>query len=246
MLTGCDDVLDRPQLNNPQDKNFWRNETDLRLFGNGFYPNYFVGYNSGWGVAFAPLRGYNFSDDFAVTGKQTSFENTVPSSRGGYKEEVAWLDAQNAGPTWNFAWVRKANLYIDRIETVAKPKITEEVYKHWMAVGRFFRGYEYCRLVSVFGAVPYYDKVFSETDEKEMFKDRSSRKDVMEKVYADFQYVMENMRMDDGAQNLNKYIAAGFISRFMLFEGTWQLRSAHDLRRYACKGESDEGSNLCR
>lgn len=222
MLTGCDDVLDRPQLNNPQDKNFWRNETDLRLFGNGFYPNYFVGYNSGWGVAFAPLRGYNFSDDFAVTGKQTSFENTVPSSRGGYKEEVAWLDAQNAGPTWNFAWVRKANLYIDRIETVAKPKITEEVYKHWMAVGRFFRGYEYCRLVSVFGAVPYYDKVFSETDEKEMFKDRSSRKDVMEKVYADFQYVMENMRMDDGAQNLNKYIAAGFISRFMLFEGTWQ------------------------
>ncbi|WP_042370653.1 RagB/SusD family nutrient uptake outer membrane protein [Bacteroides neonati] len=221
-LTGCDDVLDRPQLNNPQDDNFWRNETDLRLFGNGFYPNYFVGYNSGWGTAFAPLRGYNFSDDFAVTGKQTSFENTVPSSRGSSKEEVAWMDAQNAGPTWNFAWVRKANLYIDRIETVAKPKITEEVYKHWMAVGRFFRGYEYCRLVSVFGAVPYYDKVFSETDEKEMFKDRSSRKEVMEKVYADFQYVMSNMRLDDGAQNLNRYIAAGFISRFMLFEGTWQ------------------------
>lgn len=222
IFASCDDVLDRPQLNNPQDDNYWRNETDLRLFGNGFYTNYFVGYNSGWGTAFAPLRGYNFSDDVAYSGKQTSFENTVPATRGGSKEEVAWLGSNFAGPSWNFAWVRKANLFLDRIENVAKPKITEDVYKHWSAVARFFRGYEYCRLVSVFGDVPYYDKLFSETDEKEMFKDRSPRTEVMDKVYADFEYALANLRLDDGAQYLNRYIAAGFISRLMLFEGTWQ------------------------
>lgn len=220
-FTGCDDVLDRPQLNNPQDDNYWRNETDLRLFGNGFYTNYFVGYNSGWGTAYAPLRGYNFSDDVAYTGKQTSFENAIPASRGGTSETPSMM-AQYAGPDWNFAWVRKSNLFIDRIENVAKPKITDEVYKHWTAVGRFFRGFEYCRLVSTFGAVPYYDKIFTESDEKEMFKDRSSRTDVMEKVYADFEYALTNLRLDDGAQYLNRYIAAGFISRLMLFEGTWQ------------------------
>jgi starch-binding outer membrane protein, SusD/RagB family len=45
----------------------------------------------------------------------------------------------------------------------------------------------------------------------------------MDKVYDDFVYVMANMRLADGnAQYLNRYIAAGFISRFMLFEGTWQ------------------------
>ena len=56
-----------------------------------------------------------------------------------------------------------------------------------------------------------------------MFKDRSPRTEVMEKVYADFEYVLNNnMRLDDGAQYLNRYIAAGFISRLMLFEGTWQ------------------------
>lgn len=222
MFASCDDVLERPQLNNPQDDNYWRNETDLRLFGNGFYTNYFVGYNSGWGSAYAPLRGYNFSDDVAYSGKQSSFENSVPASRGSSSEDVAWLGAAFAGPNWNFAWVRKANLFLDRIENVAKPKITEDVYKHWSAVARFFRGYEYCRLVSVFGDVPYYDKVFTETDEKEMFKDRAPRTEVMEKVYADFEYVLTNMRTDDGAQYLNRYIAAGFISRLMLFEGTWQ------------------------
>lgn len=222
MFAGCDDVLDRPQLNNPQDDNYWRNETDLRLFGNGFYTNYFVGYNSSWGTAYAPLRGYNFSDDVASTGKQSSFENAIPSSRGGSAEEVAWLGSAFAGSNWNFAWVRKANLFLDRIETVAKPKLTEGTYQHWSAVARFFRGFEYCRLVRVFGDVPYYDKVFSESDEKEMFKDRSPRAEVMDKVYADFEYALNNLRLDDGAQYLNRYIAAGFISRLMLFEGTWQ------------------------
>ncbi|MDY5813547.1 MAG: RagB/SusD family nutrient uptake outer membrane protein [Bacteroides sp.] len=221
-FVSCEDILDRPQLNNPQDNKFWRNETDLRLFANDFYPNYFVGYNTNWGSAYAPLRGYGFSDDVANTGKQTSFENTVPASRGGTAETLDWLGAAHAGPTWNYAWVRKSNLFLERIETVTKPQITDEQYKHWSAVARFFRGFEYCRLVSVFGDVIYYDKTFEATNEKEMFKDRSSRTEVMEKVYEDFAYVLENMRLDDGQQNLNRYIAAGFISRLMLFEGTWQ------------------------
>jgi hypothetical protein len=40
------------------------------------------------------------------------------------------------------------------------------------------------------------------------------------------------MRVNDGtAQYLNKYIAAAFISRFMLFEGTWQKYQANDNTR---------------
>ncbi len=231
----CDDVLDRPQLNNPMDSNYWRNETDLRLYGNGFYVNYFVGYNSGWGVAYAPLRGYNFADDFAKNAKQTNFENTVPSTRGSAKasdtnETVDWL-TEYAGPTWTFAWVRKANIFIDRLENVAKPNITEEVYQHWMAAARFFRAFEYSRLVSVFGDVPYYDTVFDETDEANMFKARTPRNEVMDKVYDDFKYALEYLRENDGDQYLNRYIAAGFVSRLMLFEGTWQKYHYSDQER---------------
>lgn len=230
ILTACDDVLDRPQLNNPQDDNYWRNENDLRLYANGFYPNYFVGYNSGWGTAYAPLRGYYFSDDVASTGKQSSFENSVPATRGSTSETPDML-VQYAGPTWNFAWVKKANIFINRLEQVAKPKITEEAYNHWMGVARFFRAYEYCRLVSVFGDVPYYEQIFDEKNEAEMFKARTPRGEVMDKVYDDFKYAMTYIRKDDGAQYLNNYIAAGFVSRFMLFEGTWQLYHHNDLQR---------------
>lgn len=222
LVTSCNkDVLDRPQLNSPVDDNFWRSETDVRLFANGFYTNYFTGYNSSFGADYAPVRGYTFNDDLTSTNVQSNFESTVPTSRSSTSEAGAWL-AQYGGPTWNFAWVRKSNIFIDRLENVAKPKMSTEAYNHWSAVARFFRGFEYSRLVSVFGDVPYFDKVISDSDFDLMYKDRDDRGLVMDKVYDDFKYVLANIRTNDGNQFLNKNIAAAFISRFMLFEGTWQ------------------------
>lgn len=91
-----------------------------------------------------------------------------------------------------------------------------------MAVARFFRGFEYSRLVRVFGDVPYYDQVVPDNDFDMLYKDRDDRGVVMDKVYDDFKFALQNMRVDDGRQTLNRYIAAAFISRFMLFEGTFQ------------------------
>lgn len=80
--TSCDDILDRPQLNTPTDGTFWKTEMDARLYANGFYRNYFVGYADGWTTNYAPLRGYSFSDDLASTGQQSSFSNSIPSTLG--------------------------------------------------------------------------------------------------------------------------------------------------------------------
>lgn len=217
----CDDFLDRPQLIQQSDDFYWTSENNARLFANGFYTNYFVGYNSGFGVDYAPLRGYTFSDDLASTGKQAGFETQAPPSRSSTSEAGAWLSSY-AGPTWNFSWVRKANYFLSRVDQMKAEYLTEEQYKHWSAVARFFRGFEYSRLVSVFGNVPYFDHMLTDVELSEMYKDRDDRTMVMDKVYDDFRYVLDNMREDDGAQLLNVYIAAGFISRFMLFEGTWQ------------------------
>lgn len=221
-LAGCNDFLDRPSLTTMDDGNFWTSENNLRLFSNGFYANYFVGYNSAWGVDYAPLRGYYFSDDFTSAGKQGGFETQAPGSRASTSEAPSML-SQYSGPSWNFAWVRKSNLLLERTNTMKGKYLTDAAYQHWSAVARFFRGYEYSRLVSVFGAVPYYDKVVGDQELDLLYKDRDSRVVVMDKVAEDFEYVLENMRLTDGDNlYLNRYIAAGFISRFMLFEGTWQ------------------------
>lgn len=222
-IAGCSDFLDRPSLTTMNDGNYWTSENNLRLFGNGFYTNYFVGYNSSFTEDYASLRGYYFSDDLVSAGKQSGFETQPPASRASTLETAAWL-LTYAGPTWDFAWVRKSNLFLERIEGMKSSSIiTTPVYQHWSAVARFFRGLEYSRLVSVFGNVPYYDKVIADTEKDLMYKDRDDRALVMDKVYDDFVYVLDNMRLTDGdAQYLNRYIAAGFISRWMLFEGTWQ------------------------
>jgi starch-binding outer membrane protein, SusD/RagB family len=223
LLLSCKkDVLDRPPLTDIIDgPNFWRNENDVRLYANAFYTNYFNGYNSSFTADYTPVRGYTFSDDLTGKNVQSNFESNVPTSRGSTSESAAWM-SQYAGPTWDFAWVRKSNIFIDRLDNVVKPKISEEAYNHWSAVARFFRGFEYSRLVSVFGDVPYFDKEVLNTDLATLYKDRDNRGVVMDKVYDDFKYVLANIRENDGPQNLNKYIAAAFISRLMLFEGTYQ------------------------
>lgn len=223
-LSACKkDFLDKPpQTSYSDDPNlFWRNEDDIRMFANGFYTNYFVGYNSAWGVDYTPVRGYTFHDDITGKNVQANFESSVPSSRGSNSETAAW-QTQYAGPTWNMSWVRKSNLFIDRVDNIAKPRLTDDGYKHWSAVARFFRGFEYSRLVSVFGDVPYFGRVVAENELDTLYKDRDPRGYVMDRVYDDFKYVLANIRNNDGAQYLNKFIAAGFISRLMLFEGTFQ------------------------
>jgi len=216
------EVLDRPPLDKIIDgPNFWRNEDDVRLYANAFYPQYFNGYNTSFTADYTPVRGYTFSDDLTGKNVQSNFESSVPTSRGSTSESAAWM-SQYAGPTWDFAWVRKSNILIDRLNNVVKPKISEEAYNHWMAVAKFFRGFEYSRLVSVFGDVPYFDKEVANTDLETLYKDRDARGVVMDKVYDDFKYVLANIRENDGSQFLNKYIAAAFISRFMLFEGTFE------------------------
>lgn len=240
VFVGCEKFLDRPSKTTMNDEFYWTSENNLRLFANGFYTNYFVGYNSGFGLDYAPLRGYTFSDDLTTTGKQGGFETQAPASRAANKETgsgTEWLTTY-AGPTWNFAWVRKANLFLERIDAMKNTQIiADSVYHHWSAIARFFRGYEYSRLVSVFGDVPYYGRVINDTELDLLYKDRDSRTLVMDSVYDDFVYVLANMRLVDNnnVQYLNRYIAAGFISRFMLFEGTWQkyqLNNTEKAKKY--------------
>jgi len=223
VFSSCEDYLDKPSLTTMNDENYWTGENSLRLFANGFYNNYFVGYSNTWGVDYASLRGYTFSDDLASAGKQGGFETQAPTSRASTSEAAAWLTTYT-GPTWCFAWVRKSNLFIERVEMMKTDKLNADAYKHWSAVARFFRGYEYSRLVTVFGNVPYFDKVITDSELELMYKDRDDRTIVMDKVYDDFNYAFDNMRILDNnsAQFLNKYIAAAYISRLMLFEGTWQ------------------------
>src|SRR6476620_6650510 len=94
LLLSCGkDVLDRPPLTNYLDDQYWRNEDDVRMYANSYYPYYFSGYNTGFGVDYSPVRGYTFSDDLTGKNAQTSFESSIPASRGSSSETAAWMSS---------------------------------------------------------------------------------------------------------------------------------------------------------
>ena len=71
LFVGCDDFLDRPPLTQENDETAWKNEQNVRLYANKFYPGFtyggtfypgfFMGYGSGWTNAYSPLMGFQYS-----------------------------------------------------------------------------------------------------------------------------------------------------------------------------------------
>ncbi len=46
----CEDFLDRPPITQMNVFDLWTDENGVRQYANGFYPSYFVGYNSNFSV----------------------------------------------------------------------------------------------------------------------------------------------------------------------------------------------------
>lgn len=203
-MFGCEkDFLETPPEDKFTDENYWKTEENVATFAFGFYPAYFTGYGSGftWGNYFT---GQSLNDDFGPS-NPGRFIQQVPTSGGG----------------WSFAWVRKANIFIDRVQTVP---MEQEAIEHWTGVGRLFRGLEYHDLVKAFGDVPYYDSEINEDDNEQLYKARDSRVYVMDKVLEDFQYAADHVRGNVSSEGLmvDRNVVLSLMSRVFLYEGTWQ------------------------
>ncbi|RYF12354.1 MAG: RagB/SusD family nutrient uptake outer membrane protein, partial [Flavobacteriales bacterium] len=205
VLAGCKKFLDRPPLTTETDETAWTSEEKLRLYANKYYTDFFDGYGSGFTTTGAPLVGFTNTDDMVVQGNQPNFTRAVPNSA-----------------IWSYSTIRSINIMLDRIETRMSGVLAPAAKAHWTGIGRFFRGYRYSELVQAYGDVPYYSKEVFNTELAELYKPRTPRNEVMDAVYDDFKFALQNVRLDDGDQNVNRYIVAGFISRLALTEGTWQ------------------------
>lgn len=204
MVAGCsDNFLEKPPEDQLLDDSYWSTEGNVKTFAYGFYPAYFVGYGSGysWGDYFS---GQALNDDFAASNPPL-FTQQVPTSGGG----------------WSFGYVRKANIFINRIQTVP---MEQEAIDHWTGVARFFRGLEYHDLVKRFGDVPYYDQELTENENELLYKKRDNRVFVMDKVLEDFKFAAENVRDDveNEQQEVDRSVVLAYMSRIFLYEGTWQ------------------------
>lgn len=203
VMAGCqDNFLNQPPQDEFTDDTYWTSESNVRTFTWGFYEAYFPGYGQSfaWGNYFS---GQALNDDFAPSSPPEFIQN-VPTSGGG----------------WYFGWVRKANLFIERVQDVP---MSQEAINHWTGIGRFFRAMEYNDLVKRFGDIQWYSEVLQEDETEKLYKKRDPRTMVMDSVLADFQYAVEHVREEDGANGLtiNKSVVLAFMSRVFLWHGTY-------------------------
>lgn len=201
---GCKkSFLEKGPLDTFSDDSYWKTEQEVRTFAWGFYTNYFTGYGSGFTFG-KYFSGETLNDDFAPT-TPSAFTKNIPSTGGG----------------WTFAWVRKSNIFIDRIDRVP---MTDEAKNHWRGIGRFFRALEYNDLVKSFGDFPYFGAPVEETA-PELYKPRDPQVVVLDQMLADFKYAAENVKSVDAAtgpagQIVNKSVVLAFMSRIFLYHGT--------------------------
>ena len=197
-LSGCEDYLDRKNLDTFDEANFWTSEGNLRLYAMGSYSAYFYGYGSGFAYGnfftFGP-----WADEFSSSAIWT--QNPATSGNG-----------------WVFTWVRRHNIMIDRIENMT---ISEEAKNHWRGVGRFFRAMEYSDLARLFGDIPWYDTEVFPTDVELIYKDRDPIEYVAAKIMEDFDYAAANVRENDGVLQVNRDIVLAYMSRNLLYFGTF-------------------------
>lgn len=202
-LSSCDDWIDKSPLSDITEENYFRTETDLQLFSNGFY-------NS-----ILNKSPYDEQSDVYVqqelSDEMLGGENRiVPASGGG----------------WNWTALRSVNTLLGNVD---KCEDAEAAVKY-TALARFFRAYFYYDKVKRFGDVPWYDKeLFS--DDPDLYKARDSRELVMTNMLADIDYAIDNLPTKEEETSspfrVNRWAALALKSRFCLYEGTY--RKYHNL-----------------
>ncbi|WP_300699162.1 RagB/SusD family nutrient uptake outer membrane protein [Bacteroides sp.] len=213
-LCSCEDFLDKDPQDKQTNDTYWQTETSLRTYAQDFYSTYFKGYNIDYTVFGGFFSGDNYTDDYINL-------NNANTYNGGYIyfPTSATTDWNSKTAIWkdHYANVYKANVMIEKIPGMS---ISEEAKNHWTGVARYFRAMAYSELVKAYGGVPFYDKVTDPADES-LYKNRDSYPYVAQKIQDDFQFALDNVRVDDTKRQVNRDVVGAYMSRELLYHATW-------------------------
>ncbi|MDP5139062.1 MAG: RagB/SusD family nutrient uptake outer membrane protein, partial [Spirosomaceae bacterium] len=172
-------------------------EEDLSIYINGLY-NF-----PGFGI---------YYDDEATDNAATTGNREIKT--------IMTTDANSNTVTsgWNWSYLRDVNLFLENSE---RAKTSDEVKRHYQGIARFFRAQFYMDKVKRFSDVPWYENVLT-TDSDDLYKASDSRAMVIAKVFEDYKFAIENVRNNQPAGAINKWVVLAYASRNALYEGTFR------------------------
>jgi hypothetical protein len=227
--TSCKKYIDVSNPDSLSDPDFWKNENNVRTYNWEFY-NMFPGFGNGSSTN-GDFYFTTFNDDQCSNGL-TQYAQTAPATSG----------------DWSFTMVRKANIMLERIDIVP---MSDEAKSHWKGIARFFRALQYFRLVQNFGDVPWYGHTVQVEDSAQLYKPRDPRKLVMDSVLDDINFAVNNLRVTDQPNTVNKDVALALKARICLYEGTYrkyhtELGLTADADKFLTEAKTAAGALLSR
>lgn len=206
LFISCEKFLDRSPLDSVNAEVFFKSETDIELYANGFIQRNMPGYQQlTYGDQYA---------DYLASMKSTTYLTGAYTSddQGGWDES-------------NWSELRNINYFLQNLPK-AKGLVDESTYNHYEGVGRFWRAWFYYNKLREFGGVPWYDHVIESNDDEALKKPRDSRSFVMDKMLEDLTFAAQNCSKEtkfvSTSTQINKWTALAFKSRVCLFEGSYR------------------------
>ena len=202
--------LDVPPINIIQDKDVFTSTGGIQAYMARIYSELPIE-----DFRYSPQRGLNFfwiiSPFPAVTGEALSRDQ-----RGAMQENV---DESPWGDSYKL--IRDVNYFLDNMPKYASTYTPAEV-NSWLGEARFIRAATYFALVKRYGGVPIIDKVLQvpAANVDDLNIPRASEEAVYDYIAADLDYAYDNMSETNQPGRANKYVAAGFKSRAMLYAGS--------------------------
>jgi hypothetical protein len=217
-IFSCDDnFMERYPLDSISDQNYWKTESDLKLYTNSFYGIYIEGFDNALGVR----EPFGFKGSSIPYGDLHS-DNAIPQDvstvrmiNGLYVQPSA---AGSGG--WNWANVRALNYFLVNYQ---KANISQEIKNVYAGEVMFFKTMEYFNKVRLFGEVPWYSKPL-ETNSPELFDPRTPRGVLMDSVLATVDKAVAWLpeKGKEATGRLNKNLALLLKARVCLYEGTYR------------------------
>lgn len=188
-----DSYLDRVPLSAISEPTFFKNENDLQLYANQFYPS---------------LPKQEFMQD-------DQSDDKVPNS---VDEFLAGQYIVPTIDTANYKWVdiRNVNYFLQRYQNA---EASQEIKDQYAGEVRFFRALFYWNLSKRYGDIPWYSKDLNDQSE-ELYAPRSPREGIMDSVLLDLDFAVGHIPDEAAQGRLNKFAAAALKARICLWEGT--------------------------
>jgi len=225
IVTSCkrESFLNRSPLSDITPGTYFKNETDLQLYCNQYYPA-------------LTLQNFLKLDDNSDDKANASINSllagtyTVPSAAthnysGGTtlnfdSNNISGnVNVNQSGTDWDFALIRACNFFLVNYQKANISDATKNIY-----VGEtlFFRANDFWKKVKAFGDVPYVNHYIVDTSKSVLYGPRMPHKQVMDSVLKDINFAVNNLPVSPADGRLGKYAALALKARVCLWEGTYR------------------------